>query len=108
MSTQTAPMLRLLRYSSIFLLELRYGKRKRGAIGAPLAFETIEIALSICCLAVSNLVARRFLCDQVWVPMVWPAAATARTVSGSASAIWPTMKNVALVHWSESAFRIAV
>ncbi len=46
-------------------------------------------------------------CDQVCAATVCPRRATSRTMAGSAAAMRPTMKNVALVQWASSALRTA-
>ena len=81
----------------------RKGKRKNGAIGLPSAFCTAEKPSSISARARAGLAARRFTCDQVWVPMVWPRRSYSFTISGSATAMRPTTKKVALVQWAASA-----
>ncbi len=62
---------------------------------------------SISSLALSNSSDCNLACDQVCAPMVCPWLATSRTMAGSATAMRPTMKNVALVQCSSSALRTA-
>ena len=45
----------------------------------------------------------RLACDQVWPPIVWPAAATSLRISGCHSACLPMGKNIALTQCSASA-----
>src|SRR5271154_1928616 len=63
--------------------------------------------ISISCLACSMSLAYGFLarslCDQVWLPIVMPAAASALESSGAQVACSPISKNVALVQLSCSA-----
>ena len=60
------------------------GKRKNGAGAAPSAQATALTPFSIssfcCCSVIVFLL--RLVCDQVWVPTVWPAAATCFSTSG--------------------------
>ena len=64
---------------------------------------TAEKPSSISARALSGVSACRLACDQVWVPTVWPRRAYSFTISGSATAMRPTTKNVALVQWAASA-----
>ena len=82
---------------------LRYGKRKNGAIGLPIAFCTALKPISISARALGALSWARFWCDQVCVPTVWPRRAYSFTISGSATAMRPTTKKVAFVHCAASA-----
>src|SRR5580700_8993182 len=45
----------------------------------------------------------RSLCDQVWLPMVWPAASTCLRISGAHIVCSPIGKNTALVQLAASA-----
>src|SRR5258707_14278332 len=45
----------------------------------------------------------RSLCDQVWLPIVCPAAATCLRISGAHMVCSPIGKKIALVHWAASA-----
>src|SRR5215469_5846512 len=47
----------------------------------------------------------RSLCDQVWLPIVWPAASTCLRISGAHIVCSPIGKKTALVHWPASAAR---
>src|ERR1700730_1716953 len=60
---------------------------------------------SISTLASSSDSLERSLCDQVWLPMVWPAASTCLRISGAHMVCWPIGKKTALVQWAASAAR---
>src|ERR1700730_12503693 len=63
------------------------------------------IPFSISTLASSRDSLERSLCDQVWLPMVWPAAATCLTISGAHMVCSPIGKKIALVQLAASAAR---
>src|SRR5260370_15835991 len=83
------------------------GKTKIGREGPATAVRTALAPISISRVASSLDFLDRSACDQVWVPIECPAAATCLRISGCQVACLPIGKNVALMQWAASAARTA-
>src|SRR6266498_2521367 len=103
MSVEKIAMLRSPRYLTISGGCRSAGNRKNGAVGPPTAMCTALAPISISRMASSLDFFDRSACDQVWVPIEWPAAATCLRIPGSQVACLPIGKNVALTQCEASA-----
>src|SRR5436190_1669377 len=84
-------------------------QRGGGAGGAPGAQRIALKPFSISSLALSTVTVffDRSTWPHVWLPIVCPAAATCRKISGCQVACLPIGKKIALVQWAASAARTA-
>src|SRR6266480_839194 len=103
MSVEKIAMLRSPRYLTISGGCRSAGNRKNGAVGPPTAMCTALAPISISRMASSLDFFDRSACDQVWVPIEWPAAATCLRIPGSQVACLPIGKKTALVQCEASA-----